>query len=34
MTKPNELFQNVKGLPANGLMSTETLNALGISAVK
>jgi His-Xaa-Ser repeat protein HxsA len=28
------MFQSVKGLRENGLMSTETLNALGISAVK
>ncbi|HBI68175.1 MAG TPA: peptidoglycan-binding protein [Massilia sp.] len=29
-----KLFQTVKGLPETGLMSTPTLNALGISAVK
>jgi His-Xaa-Ser repeat protein HxsA len=29
-----KLFQRVKELPATGLMSTPTLNALGISAVK
>ena len=29
-----KLFQTVKELPATGLMSTPTLNALGISAVK
>ena len=28
------MFQSVKGLPENGLMSTATLNALGIPAVK
>lgn len=27
-------FQIVKGLPANGLMTTETLNALGVPAVQ
>ncbi|MCY1308168.1 His-Xaa-Ser repeat protein HxsA [compost metagenome] len=26
-------FQRLKSLPANGLMTTETLNALGIAAV-
>lgn len=28
------LFQNVKGIEPNGLMSTETLNALGVPAVQ
>lgn len=28
------MFQQVKGLPENGLMTTPTLNALGIPAVK
>lgn len=27
------LFQSVKGLPENGLMTTDTLNALGVPAV-
>lgn len=27
-------FQTVKSMPASGLMTTETLNALGITAVK
>lgn len=29
-----KLFQKLKGIPDTGLMSTPTLNALGISAVK
>lgn len=28
------LFQNLKGIESNGLMSTETLNALGVPAVQ
>jgi len=28
------MFQSVKGLPENGLMNNETMNALGIPAVK
>jgi His-Xaa-Ser repeat protein HxsA len=28
------LFQNLKGIEPNGLMSTETLNALGVPAVQ
>jgi len=28
------MFQSVKGFPETGLMTTETLNALGVSAVK
>ncbi len=29
-----KLFQNVKGLESNGLMTTETLNTLGVPAVQ
>jgi peptidoglycan hydrolase-like protein with peptidoglycan-binding domain len=29
-----KLFQNLKGIRADGLMSTETLNALGVPAVQ
>jgi hypothetical protein len=28
------MFQNLKGIEPNGLMSTETMNALGVPAVQ
>ena len=29
-----KMFQNVKGIEANGLMTTETLNSLGVPAAQ
>jgi hypothetical protein len=34
MTQALKLFREVKSLPEAGLMSTPTLNTLGISAVR